>query len=303
MPNFSDDYFSLLEGFVMTATTLSFVSASERLGITPSTLSRRIKKLEDSLGVQLLKRTTRAVSLTGAGGRFFVSAEKILADLTRTTLEAKSQSLAPSGKLTVTVPLTFGRICLSAFFNQFLIDFPDVKLTALYTNSLLDLIDQDVDVAIRIGSLEDSSLRSRRLGTVKRHLVASPEYLSKSKQLFKPSNLAEHKLLHFSPLRDGPVWKLKQGSLSESVLVSPYLFSNDATFLLEAAIAGRGIALLADFLTSPHIKDGSLVTVLQEWALPDVGIFALYPKIDHMPKTQRVFLDKLISHFTCTTQE
>lgn len=298
MSRISDDYLSLLEGFVETAMTLSFVSAAERLSITPSTLSRRVKKLEDSLGVQLLTRTTRAVSLTEAGGQFLAKAEKILTDVRSAHSEARSLSLEPSGKLTVTVPLTFGRIRLSAFFNQFLLDFPDVKLNALYTDSFLDLVDQDVDVAIRIGDLEDSSLRSRRLGVVKRYLVASPEYLSGCSKLSHPTDLAAHKLLHFSPLRDGPIWKLRRGGASENVLVSPYLYSNDATFLLEAALAGRGIALLADFLTTPHFENGTLQPVLQEWSLPDVGVYTLYPQTQHMPKTQRVFLDELISYFT-----
>lgn len=298
MVSFSDDYLSLLEAFVVTATTLSFVSAAERLSITPSTLSRRVKKLENSLGVQLLTRTTRAVSLTEAGGRFLVRAGKILDDISTATLEARSQSMAPGGKLTVTVPLTYGRIRLSGFFNQFLLDYPEVKLNALYTDSFLDLVDQDVDVAIRIGNLEDSSLRARRLGVVRRHVVASPDYLSSHVSISDPADLSRHKLLHFSPLRDGSVWKMQQGDRAESVMVSPYLYSNDATFLLEAALAGRGIALLADFLTTPHLQDGSLTTVLEGWDLAEVGIYALYPKTDHMPKTQRVFLDRLASYFT-----
>lgn len=301
--DFSDDFLSLLQSFVVTATTLSFVSAAERLSITPSTLSRRVKKLEDSLGVQLLTRTTRAVSLTDAGERYLVSAENILNDIRKANAQARNQSSAPSGTLTVTVPLTFGRIRLSAFFNRFLIDYPEIKLNAFYTDSYLDLIDQKVDVAIRIGNLEDSSLRSRRLGIVKRYLVASPHYLEGHANITHPADLTQHKLLHFSQLRDGPVWKLRQGDSLEQVRVSPDIYSNDASFLLEAALAGRGIALLADFLTAPHIENRSLKTVLGDWSLADVGIYALFPKIDYTPKIQRVFIDSLLAYFAAHSDQ
>ncbi|MEM1255218.1 MAG: LysR family transcriptional regulator [Cyanobacteria bacterium P01_H01_bin.21] len=293
-PVSSEDKLALLEAFVETARRLSFAGASATLNLTPSTISRRVKRLEDSLGVQLLVRTTRRVTLTEAGELYLSQVERIIADLEEADVTAASLGTRPAGLLNVTMPATFGRLHVAQTIPSFLCRYPDIRVNIKFTDRFVDLVEEQVDVAIRIGKLEDSSLRLRKLADNHRRLVASPTYLERYGLPKTPEALSAHKCLHFSHLKTGHRWELHKNNKSHLAPIIPWLQANDASVLFEAAIAGAGIALLADFITSDALQTGALKPVLADWTVPTTGIYALYPDTRYLAAKTRVFIDYLV---------
>ena len=294
----AEDKFALALAFLETARRLSFVEAATALDLTPSTLSRRVKRLEDLLGVQLLVRTTRRVTLTEAGELYLSHMSRILADLEEADAAAVSLGARPAGLLTVTVPATFGRLHVASAIPAFMCRYPDIRVDLQFSDRFIDLVDQRIDVAIRIGELKDSSLRVRKLASNQRRLVASPVYLDRYSTPQIPTDLSVHKCLHFSNLMTGDRWELQKTNEIQLVPISPWLRANDASVLFEAACAGAGITLLADFITADALKSGALSPVLPDWSIPETGIYALYPGVGYLPAKVRVFIDYLIELFS-----
>lgn len=299
--NHIDDKLALIQAFVESALCLSFNEAAKILDLTPSSLSRRIKRLEESLGSQLFVRTTRRMSLTEAGQIYLPFAKQVLAHLEEGDNALASLNGYPSGVLRVNVPSAFGRICIAPAIPEFLKRFPKIQLDIQYTDTKIDLISQGVDVAVRIGKPHDSTLRQRNLATNQRFLVASPEYLKQSAKLTHPDDLIKHNCLHFSHLQGLNDWQLiPHQHPEEAPIKAPLnvtLMANDAQSLYEAVIAGSGIALLADFLVHGALKSGKLVKVLPEWGIADTQISAVYPDTAHLAPKTRAFIDYLVSLF------
>lgn len=293
-----EDKLALLLAFLETARRLSFAGAAVALDLTPSTLSRRVKRLEDLLGVQLLFRTTRRVTLTEAGELYLSHVERIMADLDEADAAAASLGARPAGLLTVTVPSTFGRLHVVPMIPAFMYRYPDIRIDLQFTDHFVDLVDQRIDVAIRIGELKDSSLRVRKLANNQRCLVASPAYLDRYGTPQTPDDLSGHKCLHFSHLMTGDRWELQKAGEIRLIPISPWLRANDASVLFKAACAGAGIALLADFITADALGSGKLRRVLPDWSIPETGIYALYPGVGYFPAKTRVFVDYLVENFS-----
>ncbi|BFM05075.1 LysR family transcriptional regulator [Halioxenophilus aromaticivorans] len=290
----SGDRFVLLAAFVAVADTLNFAEAAKRLHLTSSTLSRRVKKLEQELGIQLLRRTTRQVNLTEQGRRYHQHCVQVLALLQDGDDQLQESEGAATGTLVVAAPSSYARTVLSPLLPEFMRAQPKVNVELRCSDRYVDLVEQNIDVAVRIGDLEDSTLVGRKLDNNRRRLVAAPKYLAQLGQPNSPQDLQQHQCLHFSHLSAGRVWSLYKGKNKSRVAVSPYLICDDASVLLDAAIAGLGIAILADFLCLGAVAKGQLTPVLSDWTLPPSEIYALYPKADFIPAKTRTFIDFLV---------
>ncbi|TQV68222.1 LysR family transcriptional regulator [Denitrobaculum tricleocarpae] len=288
------DKMSLLQAFTETARRLSFVKAAAALDITTSLMSRRVRKLENLLGVQLLVRTTRRVTLTEAGEVYLTYIERILADLQEADAAATSLGARPAGLLTVSVPWIFGRLWVAPAVPDFMNENPAIRVDLRFTDHYVDLVDERIDVAVRIGELKDSSLRARRLTDNRRRLVASPRYLDRHGRPASPEQLLAHKCLHFPNLASGDRWLLERDGETQLVPISPWLRANDAAALLDASCAGAGISLLSDFITGEALQSGALETVLPGWSVPVTGIYAVYPEASYVPAKTRAFVDFLL---------
>ncbi|NIA70912.1 LysR family transcriptional regulator [Pelagibius litoralis] len=294
----ADDKMALLQAFAETARRLSFVKAAAALSLTPSLMSRRVKKLESLLGVQLLARTTRRVTLTEAGEVYLGYAERILADLQEADAAAASLGSRPAGLLTVSVPWVFGRLKVAPAVPEFMSWNPAIRVDLRFTDYYVDLVDQRIDVAIRIGELKDSSLRARRIADNHRGLVASARYLDRYGRPDSPDDLTAHRCLHFPNLVSGDRWLLEREGVTRLVPINPWMRANDAGALLNAACVGAGISLLSDFITAEARQSGALETVLPEWTVPVTGIYAVYPEANFVPAKTRAFVAFLVERFS-----
>ncbi|MGH1351333.1 MAG: LysR family transcriptional regulator [Methyloligellaceae bacterium] len=293
LDNLDNDRIALIRAFAESALRLNFTEAANKLNLTPSTLGRRIKRLEQSLGVDLFVRTTRRVALTEAGNIYLNYCQSILSQIEEADAVAGSLGRSPAGLLRVSAPASFGKLYIAPVLPDFLNQYPDIQLDIDFTDHFVDLIEQRIDVAIRIGALVDSTMKAKQLSTNVRRLVASPSYLKKAPPLETIEDLESHKLLYFSYLRGNDIWSLEQNGDLQVVAVKPYLRSNDALTLFESALAGQGIALLADFITKVSLDKGELVTVLHKWKIPNTGIYAIYSSSSFLPAKSRVFIDFL----------
>lgn len=295
-PDMDNDRIALIRAFTESARKLNFTDAADTLGLTPSTLGRRIKRLEQSLGVDLFIRTTRSVALTEAGNIYLEYCLSILAQLKEADTIAGTMGKKPAGLLKVSAPSTLGKLYITPVLSEFMSSYPEIRIDIVYTDHFVDLIEQRIDVAIRIGSLADSIFKVKHLAPNIRRLVAAPSYLENAPQLKTPSDLASHRILHFSYLRGNDSWQLENKGKAQTIAVSPCLRSNDALTLYEAALNGQGIALLADFITKPALQSGELVHVLENWKIPDTGIYAIYANPNFLPTKSRVFIDFIAQH-------
>jgi len=295
-----DDKFTLILAFVEAAHHLSFVTAASILSTTPSTLSRRIKRLESALGVQLFVRTTRRIALTEAGDIYLTYCERVLAELNEGDKAVTSLGGMASGVLRVNAPSTFGRLHIAPALPEFIRRYPDIHININYSDTFVDLIDQRVDVAVRIGVPADSTLRKRFFTTNHRYLVASPDYLAQHPAPESPADLAKHKCLNFSHLAGGNQWQMMKAGKTEVVPIRSVLMASDAETLLHAVCAGAGITILADFILCNAIAENRLKILLPDWKIPDTEICAVYPATDFIAPKTRVFIDYLVELFSPT---
>ncbi|MFP2912226.1 LysR family transcriptional regulator [Pyxidicoccus sp. 3LFB2] len=286
--------------FTAVARALSFADAARELGISASALSRRIARLEEALGTALLRRTTRHVSLTEAGTLYL---ERCADVLTRVEdAEALVSGLAgePRGRLRVAVPNLFGQLQVAPLLPEFMRRYPRIALELSFTDRYVDLVQEGFDVAIRIGTLTDSSLVARRLATNHRLLCAAPGYLRGRRPLTKPEDLAQHAGLYFSHLSDGHVWNLQRGDERVAARGRPVLVSDNAEALRLAAVGGCGVTVLATFLVAEDLRAGRLVRVLEGWSVPDTGIFAVHPPGRLVPSKVKAFVSLLAERYAGT---
>ncbi|MCF6439815.1 LysR family transcriptional regulator [Pseudoalteromonas luteoviolacea] len=289
--NQDEGLLGLYSTFVTTAQAGSFVTAAQLLELSPSTLGRRIKKLESVLKTQLFTRTTRQVNITEAGQRYLEAYSGVLSQLDSIEQDMASENSEPRGTLRVSIPNTFGRLHISPYLGEFLRCYPKLKLELIQKDNFEDLMQQNIDVAIRIGTLSNSSLRAKRIAPNIRRLVASPDYLAQAGVPQWPADIQNHQCLHFSHLSQGKKWQLTKDKVTRKVEITPTLMCDDASALLAAALDGSGIALLADFITYSHLQKGTLVEVLPQWKLNQSDIYAVYPNTGFLAQKSRVFID------------
>jgi len=283
-----------LEAFVATAEGSSFTAAAAALGRDATVLSRRVSALEARLGVRLLNRTTRRVTLTEAGSLYLRRVSGLLVELAAAEAEVMDRADAPRGTLRLTLPASFGRLWIAPLLPAFLRAYPGVAVEASYADRFADLVAEGWDAAIRIGGMPDSTLVVRRLAPSRRLLVASPAYLAAHGAPTHPDDLARHVLLGFTGLRTWPHWVLQRGSERAKVRISGRLASDDGEALVPAALDGMGLMLAADWLVGLHLAAGRLVEVLGEWSSGGGdGVSLVLPPGRLVPAKTRILSDWL----------
>ncbi|WP_386679611.1 LysR family transcriptional regulator [Loktanella sp. R86503] len=275
-----------IAAFLAVAEAQSFASAAKSLGVAPSSVTRTVSDLETRLGVQLLVRTTRRVSLTQAGTAFRAQVAPLLAGLAQAQDDIRAFQTTLIGTLRVSAPLSLGLHRLAAPLIRFRETTPDVELHLNLTDRFVDILTEDVDMALRISSApSDLSTIWRKIAPVPRSLVASPDYLSQHGIPRRPEDLGGHIALSYTYLAGRNVWHLTHAAsgLTEPVRIKPGLTCDNGDLLAQMAQAGQGIALLPDFLLRDAIAAGTLVRLLTGWNPPDIWLTAFYPPYRRLP--------------------
>ena len=284
--------------FVRVVDSGSFSAAGRQLGVAPSSVSRQINELEEDLGARLFHRTTRKLSLTEAGHLYYERAARVIMEVDEARL-AVSQLGAATGILRVTVPSGIGRELVASAIPVFLEQYPGVRIVLSMTDQIVDLVEGEIDVAIRVGQLRDSSLKARKIGESRRVVCASPYYLKKTGAPKTPAVLEHHNCITW---RDHPghnIWKFRGKEGTSEVRVSGSFFSRSADALASAAVAGLGLILLPDWNIGIELRQKQLKVVLADYeAIPKISpVWAVHSHQRHVPPKIRAFIDFLVQRF------
>jgi DNA-binding transcriptional LysR family regulator len=268
------------------------------MGISKSAVSKHVSSLEARLGARLLNRTTRRVSPTEIGLAYYDRARRVLNDAGEADALVTSMQSAPSGLLRISVATDFGVNHLSPVLGDFLSEFPDITVNMVLNNRFVELISEGFDMAIRIGELEDSTLRARKLTDTTRRMIASPGYFAKHGRPEKIDDLNDHKLLHYSNAANSAVWKLTAPSGEKrQVRTAGWLTVNDGQSLLNACVGGLGIAYLPSFLYGDALAKGLVEEAIPDLPVETQGIYAVYPPGRFTQPKVRAFIDFLVHAF------
>lgn len=288
------DRFQEMRVFVAVVDVGSFVGAADALEMSKAAVSRYVKDLEVRLGVRLLQRTTRKLSLTDEGEVFCARCRELLAEVDEAEVEITSRSGEASGLLKVNAPVSFGVLHLAPLWAGFMARNPKVALDITLSDRVVDLVEEGFDVAIRIASLPNSSLVSRKLASTSMVACASPGYLRKYGVPSHPADLARHKILAYSLLSVGDNWEFDGPDGEVTVKVNPMMHSNSGDTCRAVALQDVGIILQPSFLVGDDLKSGALVRVLPDYGSRAFGIYAVYPTRKHLPPKVRLLVDYLV---------
>lgn len=289
------DRFLEMQTFAAVVDAGSFVGAADVLDRSKAAVSRQVNELEARLGVRLLHRTTRRLSLTPEGEVFLGRCRDLLSSLEEAEAEITSQSDIARGLLRVNVPVTYGITCLAPLWGAFSERHPHVRLDITLADRVVDLVEEGYDLAIRIGKLSISSLVAKRLAVTRLLICASPDYLDKNGIPSRPEELSDHAVIGYSYWSAGDEWILEGPGGAVSVRTRPRIHSNNGDTCRAAALAGQGIILQPDFVVSNDLENGALVELLPEYSAGELGVYVVYPSRRHMaPKTRALitFLDE-----------
>jgi|SRR5580704_8977211 LysR family transcriptional regulator for bpeEF and oprC len=285
--------------FVKVAERLSFVQAAAELGITQSGVSNAVKRLEDQIGTRLLARTTRRVSLTEDGAAFFARCRQALADIDDAESVLKDAQRKPSGTLRIDMPVSFGRIKVVPLLGSFRQQYPDIQLRLTFNDRYIDMVEEGVDVSVRFGVLEDSSLIARRLSGAELSVVASPRYFARYGKPKRPEELAAHNCIAFT-FREHYItrdWRFRAASGETSFTPKGDISLSDGAAVCDAVCGGYGIAQLQDFFIDVPMARGELVSVLDKFRPAPQPIWLVYPPTRHLTPKVRAFVDFMTARF------
>lgn len=280
-----------IEVFVAVADAGSFAKAGARLRLSPPAVTRAVSALEDRLGARVFNRTTRSLAITDVGQRFLESARRVLADLDTAEKEAVGEAAIPHGHLTITASVTFGRSALAPVVCDFLRQHPRVTASVLLLDRVANLVEEGIDVAVRIGHLPDSTLIAKRIGAVRRVLVASPNYLARRGAPASPTDLRLHSTIAFTGLMPNREWRFLNGQKLGSVSIDPTLEINEAVAAIQAAEEGHGITIALSYMVCDQVRERKLVPVLDTFALPPQPVHLVYPQARLVAPKIRAFVD------------
>jgi len=282
--------------FVAVAERGSFVAAARHLGRSPAAVTRAVAALEDRLGTRLFNRTTRAVALTDAGGRYLDQCRRALAELEELELSAASERSEPRGLLTVTAPEMFGRLHILPIAQEFMRDYPAVKVSLLLLNRIVSFVDEGVDLGVRIAQLQDSSLRAIQVGWVRRVTVASPTYIAARGEPGKPADLMAHDIIAVTGIRTAhDRWTFGEGARETTVVLEPRLTLSTVQAALDAAVAGGGIVRPLSYQSAPLEAAGQLRRLLRDQEPPPIPIHLIHPTGRYLAPKVRLFIDRAVA--------
>jgi DNA-binding transcriptional LysR family regulator len=292
------DRLTEMEAFATVVDQGGFTDAARKMGISKSAVSKHVSSLESRLGARLLNRTTRRVSPTEIGLAYYDRARRVLNDAGEADALVSSMQSAPSGLLRISVATDFGVNHMSPILGDFLADYPDITVNMVLNNRYVELISEGFDLAIRIGEMEDSSLRARKLTETAKRLIAAPSYFEQYGRPEKIDDLNDHKLLHYSNQSGGNVWKLTAPSGEKrQVRTQGWLTVNDGQSLLNACVSGLGIAYLPSFLYTDALAEGLVEEAIPSLPPETQGIYAVYPPGRYTQPKVRTFIDFLVEAF------
>lgn len=293
------DRLTCVRMFVAVMEQGSFTAAAQRLGTSSGQASKLVARLEEELGVQLLARTTRALSPTSAGRSYYEGIRSLLDEFEALDASVRSASAVPQGRLRISVPITFGARVLSPLLRDFAVANPGISLDVDFSDRLANLVDDGFDLALRIGAPRDSSLVSRRLCQIRLLTVAAPGYLARHPTPAVPADLAAHDCVLDGNFRTPQTWVFRDPltGREEGQAVQGRLCLANAEAVAEAAVAGLGIAQGPSFVMGPLIGAGRLVPLLGAHEVTPLPLMVLYPAARHLPTKLRAIVDFLAEHF------
>jgi DNA-binding transcriptional LysR family regulator len=298
------DTTSELEFFVLVARLGSLSAAARALDLTPPAATKRLAQMEQRLGVQLVHRTTRSISLSSEGETYLRHATRILAEIREMEDEVGSGRDTPRGLLRVNATLGFGRTTIAPLVSQFARRFPEVEVQVEVTDRPIDLVESGFDLAIRFGTLPDRRLNARRIMSNRRLLCASPKYLAHHGAPASLADLASHNCIIHRQNDDAyGIWRFTHRDQIEVVKVHGSLSSNDGDIVLGWALDGHGILVRSEWDAARYLESGRLQVVLPEFALPSADLFVYYPSRASLPVRMRAFIDFLVEHFQAPQKE
>ncbi len=284
------DRLQAMQVFVKVADGGGFAEAARQLNMSASVVTRAIASLEEAIGTRLLTRTTRSVKLTEAGGRYLEDCRRILMDIQETEAAAAGSYATPTGTLTVTASVLFGQIYVLPILTEYLQLYLNVVGRALFLDRITNIIDEGIDVAIRIGHLTDSSYSAVRVGSVRRVICGAPDYLENHGVPNAPGDLANHRIISVTSAWTSLDWRFGQEG-GTSVRVNPRLFCNTNEAAINAAISGWGLTRVLSYQVGPALVDGKLRTVLSDFEEEPLPIHVVHPEGRRASAKVRAFVD------------
>jgi DNA-binding transcriptional LysR family regulator len=276
----------------------SFAAAAERMGTSSGQASKLVSRLESELGVQLLKRSTRALFPTEIGQAYFDRIKSILDDFDALDASVRHASGKPSGRLKLTAPLTFGTSSLAPVLIAFAKEYPEIELDVSFADRMVNIVDEGFDLALRIGRLSDSSLIARRLSDIRIIVAASESYLRAHGTPEDLRQLAQHDCIIDTNFREPLNWQFRDGSERIlSVAVKGRLRFSNAEACLSAAAAGLGIARMPTFIAGNQLRSGAIVPLFRQYEMPPLGLYAVYPPARHLAHKVRALTEFLEAHY------
>ena len=292
------DKLANMSAFAAVGHTGSFAGAARKLNLTSSVISKRIKDLEDYLGTQLFVRTTRKVSLTDTGYNYLEYVQRVIDEMNEIESKLRFNSDMPIGTIKLAAPLSFGMQFLGPAIAQYLEKYPDINIKTYLSDRRADLTQEGYDLAIRIGTLEDSSMIAKKLGDCRRIVCASPAYFKKHGTPKSPSDLKDHNCMSYLNLADGKSWPFIIGGKRKWQAVSGKFSADNGELLYEAALQGCGIVMLPTFISGNALNDGRLISALEEYEDEHFNVYAVYQHNRHLSTKVRTFIDHMSDYFS-----
>jgi DNA-binding transcriptional LysR family regulator len=285
------DRFDAMQAFVAVADRHSFASAARKLKLSPSAITRLVAALEERLGARLLQRTTRSVTLTDAGTRYLERARRILADVEEAEHAAESERTRPSGRLVVSAPVGFGRLHVSPVMSAYLRRYPDVAGELRLEDRIVSLVEDGIDLAVRVGELADSTLVARHVGSIRRIVVASPSYLKARGEPKTPAAIATHDTIQFGASVGLADWRFVEAGNEIRVASTPRFVTNSSDAAIEYAVDGGGLTRVLAYQAAAALKAGKVKIVLEKFEQPAQPIHIVYPTSRLLSAKVRAFID------------
>jgi len=285
------DRIEAMQAFVAVADLQGFAPAARKLGLSPSGVTRLIAALEQRLGARLLQRTTRSVTLTDIGTRYLERARRILADVEEAEGSAQDERTRPSGRLVVSAPVGFGRLHVSPVMSAYLKRYPEVSAELRLADRMVNLVEDGIDLAVRIGHLADSSLVARHVGEMRRIVVASSGYLKQRGEPNTPEAVASHETIQFGAMTASPDWRFVEDGREIRVACAPRFTTNSADAAIQYAEQGGGLTRVLAYQAADAIKGGRLRVVLAQFEQPPLPIHIVYPTSRLLSAKVRTFID------------